>query len=295
MLPARACTTRPLCVPCLLLLTIWDSSRDHWKLRGMQCCCNQTCLRLIWILYLGLLFIWFADTMANSCVLVNVGACKHCVPPPAAPMAQCATQTSGWNWTTWRWPKLLSPAQRISPPCFTLRSMWTRSKLTWRKAAGTQSTFKPCLFKHFDSFIQSPLSLCFFCRTKSKATRRINFEENSQTFTISSLTEKSVEDTSISLQVRSSWLICVLLWQLYFLNELYKAICHFRFLLGVIFLKKRPPTTVTVWLFITQCESSVMLNNVNGCKAVCNELFQHFCAHPVGAADWGVSEHWRAW
>ncbi|XP_041796006.1 serine-protein kinase ATM isoform X2 [Chelmon rostratus] len=37
-------------------------------------------------------------------------------------------------------------------------------------------------------------------RTKSKATRRINFEENSQTFTISSLTEKSVEDTSISLQ-----------------------------------------------------------------------------------------------
>ncbi|XP_068173804.1 serine-protein kinase ATM isoform X3 [Antennarius striatus] len=36
-------------------------------------------------------------------------------------------------------------------------------------------------------------------RTKSKATRRLNFEENSQTFTISSLTEKSEEDT-ISLQ-----------------------------------------------------------------------------------------------
>ncbi|KAM9358741.1 serine-protein kinase ATM [Symphorus nematophorus] len=37
-------------------------------------------------------------------------------------------------------------------------------------------------------------------KTKSKATRKINFEENSQTFTISSLTEKSVEDNNISLQ-----------------------------------------------------------------------------------------------
>ncbi|XP_078023307.1 serine-protein kinase ATM isoform X1 [Epinephelus lanceolatus] len=37
-------------------------------------------------------------------------------------------------------------------------------------------------------------------RTKSKASRKINFEESSQTFTISSLTEKSKEDTSISLQ-----------------------------------------------------------------------------------------------
>ncbi|XP_059186754.1 serine-protein kinase ATM [Centropristis striata] len=37
-------------------------------------------------------------------------------------------------------------------------------------------------------------------RTKSKATRKINFEESSQTFTISSLTEKSMEDTNISLQ-----------------------------------------------------------------------------------------------
>ncbi|XP_035535894.1 serine-protein kinase ATM isoform X2 [Morone saxatilis] len=36
-------------------------------------------------------------------------------------------------------------------------------------------------------------------RTKSRATRKINFEENSQTFTISSLTE-SMEDTNISLQ-----------------------------------------------------------------------------------------------
>lgn len=45
--------------------------------------------------------------------------------------------------------------------------------------------------------------MCIYqiCRTKSRATRKINFEENSQTFTISSLTEKSVEDTSISLQV----------------------------------------------------------------------------------------------
>ncbi|XP_027901387.1 serine-protein kinase ATM [Xiphophorus couchianus] len=38
------------------------------------------------------------------------------------------------------------------------------------------------------------------CRTKSKATRKINFEENSQNFTISGLTEKSMEDTNISLQ-----------------------------------------------------------------------------------------------
>ncbi|XP_030599575.1 serine-protein kinase ATM-like [Archocentrus centrarchus] len=37
-------------------------------------------------------------------------------------------------------------------------------------------------------------------RTKSRATRKINFEGNSQTFTISSLTEKSIEDTNISLQ-----------------------------------------------------------------------------------------------
>ncbi|XP_054884550.1 serine-protein kinase ATM isoform X1 [Poeciliopsis prolifica] len=38
------------------------------------------------------------------------------------------------------------------------------------------------------------------CRTKSKATRKITFEENSQNFTISGLTEKSMEDTNISLQ-----------------------------------------------------------------------------------------------
>ncbi|XP_033952949.1 serine-protein kinase ATM [Pseudochaenichthys georgianus] len=37
-------------------------------------------------------------------------------------------------------------------------------------------------------------------RTKARASRRINFEENSQSFTISSLTEKSMEDTNISLQ-----------------------------------------------------------------------------------------------
>ncbi|XP_028274525.1 serine-protein kinase ATM isoform X2 [Parambassis ranga] len=37
-------------------------------------------------------------------------------------------------------------------------------------------------------------------RTKSRATRKINFEENSQSMTISSLTEKSMEDTNISLQ-----------------------------------------------------------------------------------------------
>ncbi|XP_037534430.1 serine-protein kinase ATM [Nematolebias whitei] len=38
------------------------------------------------------------------------------------------------------------------------------------------------------------------CRTKSRATRKLNFEEHSQNFTISSLTEKSMEDTNISLQ-----------------------------------------------------------------------------------------------
>ncbi|RVE64573.1 hypothetical protein OJAV_G00127090 [Oryzias javanicus] len=38
------------------------------------------------------------------------------------------------------------------------------------------------------------------CRTKSRASRKINFEANSQTLTISSLTEKSVEDVNISLQ-----------------------------------------------------------------------------------------------
>ncbi|MEQ2163966.1 hypothetical protein GOODEAATRI_001659, partial [Goodea atripinnis] len=37
-------------------------------------------------------------------------------------------------------------------------------------------------------------------RTKSRATCKINFEENTQNFTISSLTEKSKEDTNISLQ-----------------------------------------------------------------------------------------------
>ncbi|XP_019720538.1 serine-protein kinase ATM [Hippocampus comes] len=37
-------------------------------------------------------------------------------------------------------------------------------------------------------------------RTKGKATRKINFEENSQNLTISFLTEKSMEDSNISLQ-----------------------------------------------------------------------------------------------
>ncbi|KAM4589980.1 serine-protein kinase ATM [Fundulus diaphanus] len=38
------------------------------------------------------------------------------------------------------------------------------------------------------------------CRTKSRATRKINFQDNSQNFSISSLTEKSMENTNISLQ-----------------------------------------------------------------------------------------------
>ncbi|XP_034023977.1 serine-protein kinase ATM isoform X2 [Thalassophryne amazonica] len=37
-------------------------------------------------------------------------------------------------------------------------------------------------------------------RTKSRATRKINFEDNSQNFTISSMTEKSMEDANINLQ-----------------------------------------------------------------------------------------------
>nr|XP_020455917.1 serine-protein kinase ATM [Monopterus albus] len=38
------------------------------------------------------------------------------------------------------------------------------------------------------------------CRIKSRATQKLNFEESSQSLTISSLTEKSMEDTNISLQ-----------------------------------------------------------------------------------------------
>ncbi|KAK2847025.1 hypothetical protein Q5P01_010024 [Channa striata] len=38
------------------------------------------------------------------------------------------------------------------------------------------------------------------CRANSRATRKINFEQNSQNFTISSLAEKTKEDTNISLQ-----------------------------------------------------------------------------------------------
>lgn len=36
-LPAKVCTTRRLCAPCLLLLTIWDTTRDRWKLTGLWC------------------------------------------------------------------------------------------------------------------------------------------------------------------------------------------------------------------------------------------------------------------
>lgn len=38
-------------------------------------------------------------------------------------------------------------------------------------------------------------------RSSSRATRRLVFEDASQTFTISSLNKKSVEDAQISLQV----------------------------------------------------------------------------------------------
>lgn len=43
-------------------------------------------------------------------------------------------------------------------------------------------------------------------RTKSRAAYRLNFEDHSQTFTITSLTKKSVEDANISLQVRRFFL-----------------------------------------------------------------------------------------
>lgn len=39
------------------------------------------------------------------------------------------------------------------------------------------------------------------CRSTSRATRRLTFEDASQTFTISSLNKRSVEDAQISLQV----------------------------------------------------------------------------------------------
>lgn len=49
------------------------------------------------------------------------------------------------------------------------------------------------------------------CRSRSRATRRLTFEDASQTFSVSSLTKKSVEDTDISLQVgspsRSCWIL----------------------------------------------------------------------------------------
>lgn len=39
------------------------------------------------------------------------------------------------------------------------------------------------------------------CSSKSRATRRLTFDDTSQAFTISNLTKKSVEDTNISVQV----------------------------------------------------------------------------------------------
>ena len=50
-------------------------------------------------------------------------------------------------------------------------------------------------------FLYLGLRPCVVFRDRSRASRRINFEESSQTFTISSLTEKSMEDTGVSLQV----------------------------------------------------------------------------------------------
>lgn len=59
-----------------------------------------------------------------------------------------------------------------------------------------------CIVKTVCGF-HSAYSDHYVCRSKSKASRKISFEDNSQTFSISSLTEKSMEDASISLQVGS--------------------------------------------------------------------------------------------
>lgn len=50
--------------------------------------------------------------------------------------AQCVIPTSGWTWTTWRWPNLLSHALRTSLLCSTPRYMWIRLNRIWRTVAG---------------------------------------------------------------------------------------------------------------------------------------------------------------
>lgn len=69
-----------------------------------------------------------------------------------------------------------------------------------RRYAMYYSNFIFCCMS--DQNLNDPF-ICQIYRTKSRATRKINFEENSQSMTISSLTEKSMEDTNISLQVCS--------------------------------------------------------------------------------------------
>uniref|UniRef100_A0A667Z4W4 non-specific serine/threonine protein kinase n=1 Tax=Myripristis murdjan TaxID=586833 RepID=A0A667Z4W4_9TELE len=53
---------------------------------------------------------------------------------------------------------------------------------------------------HFTALLYSEIYVDKIKANMEEASRRINFEENSQNVTISSLTEKSMEDTSISLQ-----------------------------------------------------------------------------------------------
>lgn len=57
------------------------------------------------------------------------------------------------------------------------------------------------LFSWLDSVNAVSDALAQSCRSTSRATRRLTFEDASQTFTISSLSKKSVEDAQISLQV----------------------------------------------------------------------------------------------
>lgn len=58
------------------------------------------------------------------------------------------------------------------------------------------------LFSRLDSVKALNRSLPDSCRSTSRATRRLTFEDGSQTC-ISSLSKKSVEDAQISLQVSS--------------------------------------------------------------------------------------------
>lgn len=52
------------------------------------------------------------------------------------------------------------------------------------------------------------------CRSKSRAVRKLNLEDNSQTFSISSLTQKSMEDSNVSLQVGVQDFVSALIFEI---------------------------------------------------------------------------------